>query len=120
MRRTTDEVRLLLEKAGLVRRPNMDDIEKYENWKKKYGQELVFCAAEAAAGTNMPMRYMAKLLMEWDKAGVRTPEEAKTRKAQSAASQPQNYQQREYKEADYGRDFFYDPAADYKNGGEGE
>ena len=120
MRRTTDEVRALLEKAGLVRRPNMDDIEKYENWKKKYGQEMVFCAAEAAAGTNMPMRYMAKLLMEWDKAGIRTPEEAKARKAQPSVSQPQNYQQREYKEADYGRDFFYDPAADYKNGGEGK
>ncbi|MBQ3574463.1 MAG: DnaD domain protein, partial [Clostridia bacterium] len=95
-------------------------IEKYEKWKQKYGQDMVFCAAEMAAGTNMPMRYMARLLMEWDKAGVKTPEEAKARKAQTAAPQPQNYQQREYKEADYGKDFFYDPAADYTNGGEGK
>jgi len=120
MRRTTAEVRFLLEKAGLVRRPTMDDIEKYENWKNKYGQDLVFCAAETAAGTNMPMRYMAKLLSEWEKANIKTPEEAKARKLQTTAPQNHNYQQREYRQEDYGRDFFYDPAADYKNGGEGK
>ena len=120
MRRTTAEVRNLLEKAGLVRRPTMDDIEKYENWKKKYGQDMVFCAAEMAAGTNMPMRYMAKLLAEWEKANITTPEAAKARKAQPVQSSNQNYQQREYKNDDYGKDFFYDPAADYRNGGEGK
>lgn len=119
MRRMTDEVRTLLEKAGLTRRPTMDDIEKYEKWKKAYGRELVFYAAEAAVGTNMPMRYMAKLLSEWEKANIKTPEEAKIRKAQAAAPQ-QNYQQREYRQEDYGSDFFYDPAADYQNGGDGK
>lgn len=117
MRQTTDEVRLLLEKAGLVRRPAMDDIEKYADWKKKYGRDLVFCAAEMAAGTNMPMRYMAKTLLEWEKADVKTPEEAKRRRTQAGASVAQNYQQREYKDSDYGDNFFYNPAADYQNGG---
>jgi len=122
MRKMTEEVRELLEKAGLVRRPTLDDIEKYENWNKRFGRELIFCAAELAAGTNMPMRYMARILEDWEKAGVKTPEEAKARRSQSASAAParQNYQQREYKEADYGKDFFYDPAADYKNGGEGK
>lgn len=117
MRRMTDEVRALLEKAGLVRRPTLDDIEKYEKWEKAYGRDLVFYAAETAAGTNMPMRYMAKLLSEWEKANIKTPEEAASRKAQ-AAPPKQNYQQREYRQEDYGSDFFYDPAVDYRNGGD--
>jgi DNA replication protein DnaD len=69
----------------------------------------------------VPMKYMDKLLEDWRAGGVRTVEEAAARHdaarqaraasspAQTPATNPAlNYAQREYKEEDYGDDFFVD------------
>lgn len=123
MQRATAELRALLEAAGLSRRPGMDDLEKYEAWRGRFSPELIRCAAECARGTRVPMKYMDKLLCEWEKAGVQSPEAARAQHAQAvsqtksapagAPAPRQNYQQHSYTEADYGADFYYDPARDY-------
>lgn len=125
MGRASAEMRALLERAGSARRPTMDDLDRYDGWKESYGAELIDCAAECARGTREPVKYMDKLLSEWEKAGISTPEAAReahaakrAADAKAAVSPKQNYQQHSYTEADFGKDFYYDPARDYA--GEGE
>lgn len=128
MQRATAEVRGLLEAAGLSRRPSMDDLERYEGWKQRFGTDMLLCAAECARGARMPVKYMDKLLSEWEKSGVATPEAARAQHAAagapaakegaSSAAAARNYQQHSYTEADFGEDFYYDPTKDY--GGEGD
>ena len=96
----------------------MDDLERYEGWKRAYSPELLRCAAECARGTRMPVKYMDKLLAEWKREGVDSSEAARARHGAAAAAAagtaPQrNYQQHSYTEADFGEDFYYDPAKDY-------
>ena len=123
MQQATREVRSLLETAGLSRRPNMDDLARYASWRTRFSPELIQCAAECARSRKVPMIYMDKLLSAWEKSGATTPEAARAQHAQvtgaertavrTAAPQAQNYQQHSYTEADYGADFYYDPAKDY-------
>lgn len=119
MQQATAHMRDLLEAAGLSRRPNMDDLEKYELWKQKHSPELIACAAECARGTRVPVKYMDKLLSEWEKSGVTTPEAARKQHAQ-AVSRPMssttvakpnhlNYQQRPITDQTYGKDSYSDP-----------
>ena len=129
MQRDTAELRKLMEVAGLSRRPGMDDLALYEAWRKAHSPELILCAAELARGTRAPVKYMDKLLANWAQAGIATPEAARAegerragaaRDAAAPAGGRQNYQQHEYKETDFGEDFYYDPAKDYPEGGEGK
>ena len=123
MQQATREVRSLLETAGLSRRPNMDDLARYESWRARFSPELIQCAAECARGRRVPVVYMDKLLSAWEQSGATTPEAARAQHAQVtgaerpaarvAAPQTQNYQQHSYTEEDYGADFYYDPAKDY-------
>ncbi len=117
MQRKAEEVRRLLEKCGLERRPLNSDLEMYESWQSSYSPELISFAAECARGTQLPIRYMDRLLNEWHKNGVTTLEEARAQHAAGKpgrASGPQtgnpalNYAQRTYTEEDYGEDFFVD------------
>ena len=119
MQRATAELRTLLELAGLSRRPNMDDLKRYEGWKSRFTAELISYAAECSRGTRAPVRYMEKLLAEWEKKGISTVEAARAERASIASGKAarQNYQQHEYSEKDF-RDIFYDPAKDYAQGGE--
>lgn len=123
MQQLTAEVRALLEQAGLSRRPTMDDLERYEEWKRLYSPELIACAAQNARGTRAPMVYMAKLLEMWRAEGVTTPEAVAARprpKAAPAAAAGAkfDYQQREYKEEDFDRDRFNDLERLYGDGGD--
>lgn len=126
MQRATAEMRALLEAAGLSRRPNLDDLECYEAWKQAHSPEMIRCAAECARGTRAPVKYMNKLLSEWQRMGVCTPEAARAQHAatggmpRAAAAQSQNYQQHSYTEADFDKDFYYDPAKDYGEGDDGK
>ena len=110
-------VREVLELCGLERRPTMGDLTMYENWQAVHDPALIDYAATCARGMQVPMKYMDKLLEDWKAGSVRTVEEAAARHAAArqarAASAPAqnpalNYAQREYKEEDYGDDFFVD------------
>ena len=118
MQRSTAEVLELFALAGLSRRPGMNDLELYAGWKRAYAPEMIRCAAELARGTRVPVKYMDKLLANWAKAGIATPEAARQVAAQIArdaisarqggASRRSNYQGHEYTDKDFGKDFFYD------------
>ena len=118
MQKTTAEVRGVLERAGLTRRPNMDDIARYEGWKRTAAPELIQYAAELAAGTRNPMIYIGKLISEWEKSGVRDTSTARAEhdrcgaQKYAPAQNVHNYQQHTYAETDFGSEFFFDPTKD--------
>ena len=110
--------------CGLDRRPTMADLQRLEIWKAALPEEIIAFAAECARGKKDPMSYMNKLIGEWEKARVRTLEDARAQNAAALAgttaheaagapAQPAasalNYAQRDYKEEDFGDDFFFDP-----------
>lgn len=119
LQRISGEVRAVMERAGLSRRPNMDDIARYEIWERSAPPELIQYAAELAGGTRNPMLYIGKLISEWEKAGIRDVAAARAEhdrrgtKPDAPVPDALNYQQHAYTEADFGPDFFYDPTRDY-------
>ncbi len=126
MQRKTAEVRILLERCGLERRPMMDDLAMYEAWSGQYPAELIGYAADCARGMQLPMRYIDRLLGEWHKSGVTTVDAARAqheanRKAHAMTPAPANpalnYEQRTYTDDDFGEDFFIDLEREYGNGG---
>ncbi len=123
MQEKTRRVRALLEKAGSQRRPRLDDLALYDAWQGKYDPALVDFAAGCAAGTQYPMKYIDKLLSEWAAAGVKGVDDARARDAAKRAERRTeggahkgapsknpalDYAQRDYKEEDFGDDFFID------------
>lgn len=127
MREKTARVRALLERCGLERRPALDDLALYERWTAQFDGDVIEYAAECARGMRVPMRFMDKLLSDWDAQGVKTLEDARNRRdAARAARKPDaaapanpalNYEQRQTGD-DYGKDLFVD-LDHYGEGGEG-
>lgn len=122
MQQATAEMRTLLEITGASRSPNLDDLNRLNAWKQKHSMEIIRYAAECARGMDKPVLFMEKRLGEWEKAGATTIEAARSVKAsgKAAAAPEKNYQQHTYTEADFGDDFFYNPANDYRKGGDGK
>ena len=130
LERKTAPVRRLLELCGLERRPTMSDLSMVESWRAVHNPAVIDYAAACARGMQVPMKYMDKLLEDWKAAGVRTVEEAKARheavQKTRAADHPQNpasnpalnYEQREYRDEDFGDDFYFDVVREYGNGGD--
>lgn len=118
MQRKEGRVRKLLEAAGLERRPSMSDLSLYEAWRGKYDEAVIDYAAQCARGMQVPMKYMDKLLSSWSSEGVTTPEEARARHeagrpgpaspARGAGNPALDYEQREYRDEDFGEEFFVD------------
>ena len=97
----------------------------YERWAAESPQPLIDYAAECAKGMQLPMRYMDKLLAEWQKAGVTTVDAARVeheRHAAAAKTTAQtvnpalDYEQRANADSDYDGLFIN---LDAENGGEG-
>ena len=129
MQRKAEDVRRLLEKCGLDRRPLNSDLEMYENWQSSCAPELIDYAAQCARGMQLPMRYMDKLLAEWRKSNITTLEEARSHYAAAktgrggapvnqSVNPALNYEQRTYTNEDYGDDFFVDLDKGNENGGD--
>ena len=125
MNRMTDEVRALLAKCGADRRPQMEDLTMYERWTAESPRPLIDYAAECAKGMQLPMRYMDKLLGEWQKAGVTTVDAARAEHERHSAAAKTvaqavnpalDYEQRANADGDYDGLFIN---LDAENGGEG-
>lgn len=107
--RIAAEVRALLERCGLERRPQLGDLELYERWRESAPVELIEYAAECARGTQVPMRYVDRLLGAWRQAGIATVDAARADRARHAAApagsaaspNPAPYQQRAHNDSDY-------------------
>ena len=115
------EMAALLKRCGLDRRPRRSELKRYVSWKEAFPAEILAFAADCALNKKEPVAYMDRILAAWQSAGVRTLEEAETQNAAALAagreaaegtrrgdapSQALNYQQREYKDEDFGDDFF--------------
>lgn len=117
MNRTLESVREILALCGSQRRPQMDDLEKYNAWQKEHSDALIRYAAECARGMHLPMKYMDKLLTDWKKAGISDLESARaeheshaSRTSEEKPNPALNYAQRRYTEQDFA-DFFEDLSA---------
>ena len=130
MQRRAARVRQILELCGLERRPTMSDLTLYEGWQAVHDPEVIDYAATCARGMQVPMKYMDKLLDDWREGGVRTVDDAMARHesarqgrpaaGQAPAANPAlNYAQRDYRDEDYGDDFFID-LDKYGEGGDGK
>ena len=125
-------MRALLEACGLERRPTMSDLSLYEGWRAAHDEAVIEYAAQCARGMQVPMKYMDKLLNDWQAAGIATVDAARDRHEAARASRPAapsagapaangalNYEQREYRDEDFGDDFFID-LDKYGEGGTGK
>ncbi|MBR1560849.1 MAG: DnaD domain protein [Clostridia bacterium] len=114
------ELKGLFKLAGYEnKRPKREEIKTYEGWKELYPPELIQYAAERSKHKGGSVAYMDKVLARWHESGVTTVEQAKQESAQWSEAhkgQPQDkpanpaldYAQREYKDEDFGDDFFVD------------
>lgn len=112
------ELRELFRAGGAEdRRPKYGEIELYRRWKALYPADLIAFAAECAKHTGASVNYMDKLLSQWAEAGITTVDAARAEHAAHRAAAPEkekpanpalDYTQREYKDEDFGDDFFVD------------
>ena len=111
--RKSDAIAALLEAAGSDKRPGKGDVALYDGWRTRFDPELIAFAAACVRGQYPPMAKLDALLSEWEAAGVKTVEAArKRRKAADRGKAPANpalnYTQREYRQEDFGEDFYMD------------
>jgi hypothetical protein len=128
LQRKAEAVAALLEAAGSDRRPRMEDLTLYDGWLAKFDPALIDYAAACVKGQYPPLEKMDALLSEWQAVGASTVEAARShwqkrrRPAGQGASVPANpaldYSQREYKDEDFGEDFYYDVMKKHKEGGD--
>lgn len=118
--------REILQHCGLDRRPNMDDLALYGEWRKAHDEAMIDYAASCSRGMDKPMKFANWLLGDWAANGVKTVAQAEARRAalradrggrEAPANPALNYSQREYREEDYGDDFYVD-LDKYVEGGE--
>ena len=84
---TDEKIGTVLAKCGLDRRIIANDRLLFRTWTEDWNLslELIEYAAEQGAGTNAPMAYVNRLLLQWKNSGVRTVEQARNSKASTAA-----------------------------------
>ena len=82
-----EELSALLSLAGSDRTPGISDIALYEGWKARFSEEMLRLAAELSREKGRAVAAMDRLLGEWEREGVTTPEQARAR-AQSRSGAP--------------------------------
>ena len=122
-----EAVKALLRELGTGGIPTPDQMKRYGAWigdgfePAAVLQAAVLCARRRKGS----FENLEKLLNRWKELGIYTCakaegylNEAARRSAEPAKPAPQkfNYQQHTYTEADFGADFYYDPAKDYGKG----
>ncbi len=75
-----DFAKQVFERSGMERGPNQSDLRQIEGWLEQVEAGLVLYAAECAQGTQVPLRYMNKLLQTWAGQGITTEEAARSQR----------------------------------------
>ena len=115
-------LRAIFKRAGYPdRKPGYNDIVRYQAWAEQSPEPLIDYAAECAKNAGGSTAYMDALLTAWREAGIDTVEAARVQheSRRAAAAQPGavpanpalDYRQREYRDEDFGDDFFEDLSA---------
>lgn len=106
------QLRALYEEAGLEKRVNQPDRDLLAHWTGEMGMsgELTALAARYAKGSPQPMKAMDRILSDWHKAGISTPQAAQAEHAahaqgrgQGAALPREPMQRHAYDKSDYDR-----------------
>ncbi len=120
-----EQVALVFEKCGLVKKVTSTDVGQLEDWLKLADMDVIYYAAECARGKALPTGYITKLLNDWKKLDLKTVELAKKHHeagrpaaaAQQTASRPAvtpnalNFHQRTYQEGEL--DYLFDKMNKY-------
>jgi len=120
-----EQVALVFEKCGLVKKVTATDVGQLEDWLKLANMDVILYAAECARGKALPTGYITKLLTDWKKLDLTTAELAKKHyeagrpaaAAQQTASRPAvtpnalNFHQRTYQEGEL--DYLFDKMNKY-------
>lgn len=112
----TDIALSIFERCGLDKRVTKSDISQVRIWTALIDLDAVLFAAECARDTEMPMKYINKLVSSWSAKGVRTLEGAQKEFAQhraetgsaSAPAKTPAYAQREVKDEEFETGFYVD------------
>ena len=132
MKQTTalsGQLRRVFRRAGADdRRPGYGDIVTYREWRDRYPEDMILYAAECSKNAGASMAYMDRLLKAWAEAGATTVEAARAEReawraaagsgAEKASNPALDYSQREYRDEDFGEDFFVDLSKYGKEGGQ--
>lgn len=112
----TDITLSIFERCGIERKVTKSDISMVRVWTALIELDAVLFAAECAAGTDAPMKYINKLIVSWSAKGVKTPQAARDEfekhrtqaagagKAEASAA----YQQRTVTEEEFETGFYVD------------
>ena len=114
------EVVEILKLAGSERRPRLEDNEMLEGWKTRFSEEMIRLAAQMSREKGRPMAAIDRQLLEWEKAGISTPEAARAYAPSKGAARADNpalrYEQRAYTEEESEKDFYFDVLKEYGGG----
>ena len=123
------QLRALFKRAGYPdRSPGYRDIKLYQRWQDESPEPLIEFAAECARSAGGSTAYMDALLTAWRADGLQTVEAARAqheaRRASTAAQSgvapanpALNYEQRAYRDEDFGEDFYFDYDREFGNEG---
>ena len=77
--KSDEEIKLVLDKAGLVRSVSSYDRDYYKTWTNNWGfsDEQILMVAEVSTGKSNPMSYINKVLASLNEKGIKTNEEIK-------------------------------------------
>ena len=101
---TDNNIKELLEKLGILRRVNSTDRDFYKTWTEDWNftTDIILVVAEKSKTANQPLRYMNKLLSDFNLKNIQTIEEVKKELEKVNVSSVQNitnkndFSEREY------------------------
>ena len=119
MRRLAAGMAEVFRRAGREKRPSQPDIEWYRAWRDTFPADVMEYAGECAHGVRDAVKYMSAILEAWKAEGVTDLASAKAARERTrpagdgkGAVRPANpaldYQQRDYRDEDFGENFFVD------------
>ncbi len=100
----------VFELSGQEGRPGEQDLLRYRAWREAgHSDALIREAAAQARSSRQKLSYIDKVLSSWQKEGITTAEQARSKAPAQAASggkkvSAQQYKQREYSDQDYASD----------------
>lgn len=93
-----DNIKALIQAAGLLRGVSSADRSNYKTWTQNwhFDDDMLLYTAKASAGANNPMAYMNKILAECKANNIYTPEEAEKHGKAAVSAKQTTYKEREY------------------------
>lgn len=101
-----DKIQQILDELDIKRVVNYIDRENYKIWKNdwKISDELISYATTLSKGKESPIKYLSRILADWNEKGIKSLQEAKSNsiidKQDKSSSQKKNFEGRSYTDKD--------------------